>query len=88
MSGNTRGKLKEHFEGVHRNMDWALHHIQQSLTLIHGQLSFTPDMLAVKGDDEATLKVLEANPVYLGVKALGEGITQIDSLAQQIYATL
>lgn len=34
MAGNTRGKLKEHFEGVHRNFDWVLFHINKSLTLI------------------------------------------------------
>lgn len=34
MAGNTRGKLKEHFEGIHRNFDWIMYHCQQSLTLI------------------------------------------------------
>lgn len=34
MAGNTRGKLKEHFEGIHRNFDWSVHHINQSLELI------------------------------------------------------
>ena len=27
MAGNTRGKLKEHFEGVHRNFDWSTKHL-------------------------------------------------------------
>lgn len=34
MAGNTRGKLKEHFEGIHRNFDWILFHIKASLVLI------------------------------------------------------
>ncbi|MBA7474032.1 hypothetical protein ES707_09379 [subsurface metagenome] len=34
MAGNTRGKLKEHFEGIHRNLDWVLYHCQASLKLI------------------------------------------------------
>ena len=34
MAGNTRGKLKEQFEGIHRNFDWCTYHIQQSLLLI------------------------------------------------------
>ncbi len=34
MAGNTRGKLKEHFEGIHRNFDWCVYHCQESLKLI------------------------------------------------------
>lgn len=34
MAGNTRGKLKEQFEGVHRNMDWSLKHLEVALVLI------------------------------------------------------
>ena len=42
MAGNTRGKLKEHLEGIHRNFEWTLDHISKSLTLIqekHANLS-------------------------------------------------
>jgi len=42
MAGNTRGKLKENLEGVHRNCDWIRVHCLQSLALIedhHPQLS-------------------------------------------------
>jgi len=42
MAGNTRGRLKERFEGIHRNFDWITEHCQQSLTLIkehHPKLS-------------------------------------------------
>ena len=34
MAGNTRGKLKEQFEGVHRNSEWIKQHLAQSLVLI------------------------------------------------------
>lgn len=34
MAGNTRGKLKEHFEGIHRNFDWCVFHINKSLELV------------------------------------------------------
>ena len=34
MAGNTRGKLKEHLEGTHRNFDWVIEHCAKSLNLI------------------------------------------------------
>jgi len=34
MAGNTRGKLKEQFEGVHNNFTWAKTHIERALLLI------------------------------------------------------
>jgi len=34
MAANTRGKLKEHFEGIHRNFDWIIYHCQKILGLI------------------------------------------------------
>ena len=34
MAGNTRGKLKEKFEGVHRNFDWSLKHLTEAVVLI------------------------------------------------------
>lgn len=34
MAGNTRGKLKEQFEGIHRNFDWSKKHLARSLVLI------------------------------------------------------
>ena len=34
MASNTRGKLKEELEGVHRNLDWSTHHLQKALALI------------------------------------------------------
>ncbi len=34
MSGNRRGKLKEHVEGIHRNCEWIKEHCIQSMALI------------------------------------------------------
>jgi len=34
MAGNTRGRLKERFEGVHRNFEWSQKHLEASLALI------------------------------------------------------
>lgn len=34
MAGNTRGKLKEEFEGIHRNLDWIIVHCEKALILI------------------------------------------------------
>jgi len=37
MAGNTRGKLKEHFEGMHRNFDWLDDHCSKIVVLIAGR---------------------------------------------------
>jgi len=34
MAGNTRGKIKEHLEGCHRNNDWQLAHLEKVVALI------------------------------------------------------
>lgn len=34
MASNRRGKLKEHFAGIHTNLDWVTYHCLQSLELI------------------------------------------------------
>ena len=34
MAGNRRGRLKERFEGIHRNFDWIIEHCVKSLELI------------------------------------------------------
>lgn len=37
MAGNTRGKIKEHFEGIHRNFDWIIYHCQEVIKLVAGK---------------------------------------------------
>lgn len=34
MAGNTRGRIKERFQGMHKNYDWVTEHCQQCLSLI------------------------------------------------------
>jgi len=49
MAGNTRGKLKEQFEGCHRNLDWCKKHLENALVLIkdhHPHLSESIESLA------------------------------------------
>ncbi len=88
MAGNTRGKLKEHFEGVHRNIDWALHHIGKSATLIEASLSQLPDFADVKGDAEKELAFFMKHPMYKAVTSLGTGLQTFDQLTQGIYEKL
>jgi len=88
MAGNTRGKLKEHFEGVHRNVDWALHHIGKSATLIEVSLSQLPGFADVKGDAEAEQAFFMQHPMYQAVTSLGQGLKTFDDLAQDIYLKL
>lgn len=62
MAGNTRGKLKEHFEGIHRNFDWILYHCEKSLDLIQDKnpsLTGAVKSLAegVKTLDEITMEL-------------------------------
>lgn len=88
MAGNTRGKLKEHFEGIHRNFDWSMHHINTALKLIDTQVrqaKFAENALST--EDELS-KAVNEHPLYIGIRALGEGITTLDVLAQQVYAKL
>lgn len=88
MAGNTRGKLKEHFEGIHRNFDWSLHHIHTALALIAAQVKQTMLANGQQVDDVTVQKAVEDHPLYTGIKSLGEGITILDDLAQGIYAAL
>lgn len=34
MAGNTRGKIKEHLEGIHKNCEWQKYHCEKLLVLI------------------------------------------------------
>jgi len=88
MAGNTRGKLKEHFEGVHRNFDWCGHHIASSLVLIASQLRETNAAAESPLDEKAMDGHIEKYPLIVGIKALGDGIATLDELAQGIYTTL
>ena len=88
MSGNTRGKLKEHFEGVHRNLDWSIHHLVASTALIEATLRQTGEFVAVEGDEEKEQAFFMANAVYKAVIGIAEGIKVFDGLAQDIYGNI
>ena len=34
MASNTRGRIKERFIGIHKNLDWCIVHCQECLVLI------------------------------------------------------
>jgi len=34
MASNTRGRIKERFEGIHKNLEWVLVHCSECLKLI------------------------------------------------------
>jgi hypothetical protein len=85
MSGNTRGKLKEHFEGVHRNLDWCLHHIATSATLIESRLKQLPEWETVKDDPTKEELYFRRNSMYQAVTSLAEGLQTFDQLAKDIY---
>ncbi|GAI64680.1 unnamed protein product [marine sediment metagenome] len=88
MAGNTRGKLKENFEGVHRNFNWSIKHLNKSLDLIAVQLmQLNPDEYK-KESAEETEAALMTYSLYKGIKSLGIGIEALDGLAQKIYASI
>jgi len=88
MAGNTRGKLKEHFEGIHRNLDWCIHHVNVSLQLIEDTLRQTDEVKAL-GDDEKAIKAhIEKYPLYAGIKSLGTGIQTLDGLSGDVYLAI
>ncbi len=85
MAGNTRGKLKEHLEGIHKNLEWCLHHTAKSATLIETQLAQMPAFEATKGDPDKEIAFFSTHPMYQALIGLGEGIKTFDALCQDIY---
>ena len=66
MAGNTRGRLKERFEGIHRNFEWSKTHCVEALTLIADKNPKLSE--AIKALDEGidTLDELAQN-IYVGI---------------------
>jgi len=88
MAGNTRGKLKEHFEGIHRNLDWCVHHVNTALQLIAIKLRATDEVQALGDDEDAIKAYIEAYPLYAGIVSLGLGIQTLDELSGDVYKAL
>ena len=88
MAGNTRGKLKEHFEGIHKNFDWVLRHVEISLALIAEQIRSTNAANGVALSDEQLKAEVEKHYLYNGIKALAEGVQTMDDCAKAVYDAL
>jgi len=63
MAGNTRGKLKEKFEGIHRDFDWAKRHINEALVLIKDHKPNLSEALTSLSEGISTLDEL-AGQIY------------------------
>ena len=63
MAGNTRGKLKEQFEGVHRNNEWIKTHLERSLVLIQDHKPKLSKGIEALAEGYATLDKL-AQDIY------------------------
>jgi len=63
MAGNTRGKLKERFEGVHRNLEWCKKHLGEALGLIKDHKPKLSDSIKGLADTIDTLDEL-AQDIY------------------------
>lgn len=45
MAGNARGRLKEHFQGIHKNFDWIQFHCAECIKLVDGRKSNLDDAI-------------------------------------------
>ena len=61
MAGNTRGKLKEKFEGVHRNFEWSKKHLQEAVVLIQHHNPKLKESIESLAQGIATLDELAVN---------------------------
>lgn len=58
MAGNTRGRLKERFEGMHKNYDWIQNHCAECIKLIDGRKANLTEALAGMAENAKTLDKL------------------------------
>ncbi|GAH67396.1 unnamed protein product [marine sediment metagenome] len=63
MAGNTRGKLKEQFEGIHNNFTWCLTHMERALVLIKEHKPELTDGIVAMAEETQTLDKL-AQGIY------------------------
>lgn len=63
MAGNTRGKLKEKFESVHRNFEWTKKHLTESIVMIKEHNPALTKAIESLGEGIATLDEL-AQDIY------------------------
>ena len=63
MASNTRGRIKERFEGVHKNFDWVQEHCAQCLILIADKNPAMKKAVESLGEGTKTLDEL-ARDIY------------------------
>lgn len=85
MAGNTRGKLKEHFQGIHKDFVWITNHCNDIFMLVENSLKYTEDYIAAGDDEQERLKVLMKNPIYQAASALADSVKTLDSIVGDIY---
>jgi len=66
MAGNTRGKLKENLEGVHKNCEWIKHHIEKSLAVLPDGYEQLTESFAALGEINKQLDEF-AMALYAGI---------------------
>lgn len=63
MASNTRGKLKEQFEGIHNNFTWCITHMERALRLIKEHKPELTDGILAMYEETKTLDKL-AQGIY------------------------
>jgi len=63
MAYNTRGRIKERFEGIHKNFDWVQEHCSQCLLLIADKNPAMKKAVETLGEGTKTLDGL-AQDIY------------------------
>ena len=63
MASNTRGRIKERFEGIHKNFDWIVEHCSQCLILIADKNPSMSKAVKTLGEGAKTLDEL-AQDIY------------------------
>jgi len=61
MASNTRGRIKERFEGIHKNFDWVQEHCSQCLSLIADKNPAMTKAVKALGDGTKALDELAQN---------------------------
>jgi len=63
MASNTRGRIKERFEGIHKNFDWITEHCSQCLLLVADKNPAMTKGITALADGAKTLDEL-AQKIY------------------------
>lgn len=58
MAGNTRGRIKEHFEGIHKQFDWIEFHCDRIVALIDGKKPKLTEAVELLHEEIKTLDAL------------------------------